>query len=196
MKRVFIATLVLLSSAAPFGTSSASADSTEATCEVRKHGDKIKDASGPCTFSQRQGYIDLRLRNGDSYSLSPTDERDHFKDQEGNKVERTQAGGQTQKFEWKHRKIIVTFGGGDRDDESSRRSKDAPVRFDDLVGARASSGEQSLEERGFRNVDTFTSGTTVYSIWFNGRTRQCLQAATADGRYDSVTDIQQHPKCR
>lgn len=62
------------------------ADSNQATCEVRKHGDKIKDASGSCSFSQRQGYIDIRLRNGDSYSLSPTDKPNHFKDQDGNKV--------------------------------------------------------------------------------------------------------------
>lgn len=48
--------------------------------------------SGPCTFSQRQGYIDIDLRNGMTYSLSPANKADHFKDQKGNKVVRTQAG--------------------------------------------------------------------------------------------------------
>jgi len=69
------------------------------------------------------------------------------------------------------------------------------VNVSDLVGARGSSGESELESRGFRNVDGFKSGTTSYTIWWNGRTSQCLQVATADGRYDSIVEIQ-HPKCR
>lgn len=70
------------------------------------------------------------------------------------------------------------------------------VNLNDLVGARASTGEDEMRSRGFRNVDGFKSGNTSYTIWWNGRTRQCIQVATADGRYDSVTDIQTHPKCR
>lgn len=70
------------------------------------------------------------------------------------------------------------------------------VSVADLVGARASSGESEFQSRGFRNVDGFKSGDSSYTIWWNSRTRQCIQAATVDGRYDSVTDIQTHPKCR
>ena len=51
--------------------SSAHADSNEAMCEVRKDGETKQGQSGPCTFSQRQGYIDLDLRNGETYSLVP-----------------------------------------------------------------------------------------------------------------------------
>ena len=47
------------------------ADSADATCQVRKDGDTKHGASGPCTFSQRQGHIDIDLRNGDTISLSP-----------------------------------------------------------------------------------------------------------------------------
>ena len=50
----------------------ASADSAEATCEVRKDGDKKKEASGPCSFSQRQGYINIDLRNGKTISAMRT----------------------------------------------------------------------------------------------------------------------------
>lgn len=132
MKLVSIVTAAVLSCVAPFGDLSASADSSQATCEVRKHGDKIKDASGPCSFSQRQGYVDIRLRNGDSYSLSPTDEPNHFRDQEGHKVERTKAGGDEQKYEWDHRKIIVNFStapasgdDGDGDESGSAVSGNA-----------------------------------------------------------------------
>jgi len=64
----------------------ARADSSDANCKVRKDGETKQGRSGPCTFSQRQGYIDIDLRNGDTYSLSPANKADHFKDQKGNKV--------------------------------------------------------------------------------------------------------------
>ena len=70
------------------------------------------------------------------------------------------------------------------------------VDVSDLVGARASSGESQLQSRGFRNVDGFKTGTTSYTIWWRGRSSQCVQVATADGRYDSVMEIESHPKCR
>jgi hypothetical protein len=70
------------------------------------------------------------------------------------------------------------------------------VAFGDLVGARAAGAESDLEARGFRAVDNFTSGNDRISIWWNGRTRQCLQMITVDGRANSVTDIHTHPRCR
>lgn len=69
------------------------------------------------------------------------------------------------------------------------------VNVDDLVGVRASSGESQMRARGFRNVDGFKSGNTSYTIWWRRQSSQCIQVATADGRYDSVKDIQTHPKC-
>jgi hypothetical protein len=88
------------------------ADSAQATCEVRKDGDTRKGASGPCTFSQRQGYIDLDLRNGDSYSLTPGGKEGHYHDQKGNKVVRRLTGGGTEEFKWEGgKKIILTFAG-------------------------------------------------------------------------------------
>ena len=91
--------------------SSVHADSNEAMCEVRKDGETKRGMSGPCTFSQRQGYIDLDLRNGQNFSLAPGGHSNHFTDQKGNKVIRTQASGNTQEFKWEGgKKIIVTFG--------------------------------------------------------------------------------------
>jgi hypothetical protein len=88
----------------------AKADSLEATCEVRKDGEKQKGKSGPCTFGQRQGYIDIDLRNGDTVSLSPTNQANHFKDQKGNKVVRTGTGSARQEYKWEGGKhLIVTF---------------------------------------------------------------------------------------
>lgn len=63
------------------------------------------------------------------------------------------------------------------------------VKVDDLKGVRASSGEIEMVSRGFKNVDTLKSGNTSYTIWWNSKTHQCIQVATADGKYDSLTDI-------
>lgn len=73
----------------------------------------------------------------------------------------------------------------------------APVDVSDLVGDKAAGVETDLQARGFRNVDGFQSGGKGKgTIWWNGRTRQCLQMITVDGRADSITDIQTSPKCR
>jgi hypothetical protein len=89
----------------------ASADTASAYCEVRKDGETKQGRSGPCDFSQRQGYVNIDLRNGERWELSPTDEPQQFRDQKGNKVVRT-ASGDSHEYKWDHKKIIVTFGGG------------------------------------------------------------------------------------
>jgi hypothetical protein len=72
-----------------------------------------------------------------------------------------------------------------------------PAQFNDLVGSRAAGVETELQSRGFRNVDGFESGRNGKgTIWWNGRTRQCLQMITVDGRADSIEDIQTHQYCR
>jgi hypothetical protein len=90
----------------------ASADFSDANCEVRKDGDKQQGKSGACTFSQRQGYIDLDLRNGDTYRLSPSGQANHYRDQSGHKVVRTYSGGNTQEFKWEGgKKVTVNLYG-------------------------------------------------------------------------------------
>ena len=70
----------------------------------------------PCTFSQRQGYINLNLRNGDSYSLDPTDRQGQYRDQKGNKVTRTITGNR-EEFKWEGgKKVIVRFDASAADD--------------------------------------------------------------------------------
>jgi hypothetical protein len=99
------------------------ADTADATCEVRKDGDKQKGKSGPCTFGQRQGYIDIDLKNGDTISLSPVGNGPgKYKDQNGNKVTRTSATTSGMDFKWENgKKLTVTYvssggGGGGGDD--------------------------------------------------------------------------------
>lgn len=82
-------------------------DSAAATCEVRKDGEKQGGKSGPCTFGQRQGHIDIDLRNGDTYSLSPGNNANHYRDQKGNKVVRTNSTANSQEFRWENGKHVT-----------------------------------------------------------------------------------------
>lgn len=70
------------------------------------------------------------------------------------------------------------------------------AQFKDLNGARAAGGMSELENRGFRQVDNFTSGNTRYSIQWRPQSRQCVQVTIADGRFYDIRDIGQHPNCR
>jgi len=173
------------------------ADSNDAMCEVRKDGETKRNQSGPCTFSQRQGYIDLDMRNGETYSLAPGNKPDHFKDQKGNKVTRTQAGGNTQEFKWEGgRKIIVTFGSSSSSHGNGTHSASAYPQFKDLTGTDSIKAFDRMTERGFRSVDSITSGDTQYGIFYHPGSRLCVQLAMANGRVVSADDIQTHPKCR
>lgn len=261
--------------------STSMADTVNADCDVRESGERKKGQSGPCQFSQRQGYIDIRLNNGKEYSLSPQGGANQYKDQKGRDVKRIASTGDMQQFKWAHRNITVNFdrnshGGGDynhgngyrspsdlvgvraRDGEaelenmgyefvksskgsdriwsnwwnhsrrecitvvtmngrydsvtmdtsafdcdrdgshnnSSHHGGGGKESYSDLVGARASSADSALRDRGFSNVDSFKSGNAAYTIWYNRRSDQCLQMAVADGRADSIVDIQTHPQCR
>ena len=72
----------------------------------------------------------------------------------------------------------------------------ATAPYKDLQGARASSGMDALSQRGFRQVDNFTSGNTRYSIQYDRTGRQCVQVTIADGRFYDLRDIGRHPRCR
>lgn len=65
-----------------------------------------------------------------------------------------------------------------------------------LTGARPARAEDVLRDRGFRTVDSYNSGRNYYSIWYNGRSRECLQMSVSNDRVQGVTDIRGHPRCR
>jgi hypothetical protein len=153
------------------GLSPAYADSSEAMCQVRKDGQTKHGQSGPCTFSQRQGYIDLDLRNGETYSLSPGNQPNHFKDQRGNKVVRTQAGGDTQEFKWEGgKKVTVTFGASSSSSPSGGSVTETPADLQDLVNGRRVGGEvdDELIRRGWKQGKNEVQGDEVYSYWGKG----------------------------
>lgn len=144
----------------------AHADSAEAMCQVRKDGDTKQGKSGPCTFSQRQGYIDLDLRNGETYSLAPGNQPNHFKDQKGNKVVRTQAGGNTQEFKWEGgKKVVVTFNAGSSNSGGGGGAAGA-IAVGDM--ARYCAGEASAKFKvNPRDITTQNAKKTqgMYEVW-------------------------------
>lgn len=85
------------------------ADSEEAFCEVREHGENARDASGYCTISQRQGAIGIRLANGESFDLEPGKHAGRYHDQDGRGVDHEVKKDGSHFYKWEHRNITVYF---------------------------------------------------------------------------------------
>jgi len=87
-------------------------------------------------------------------------------------------------------------GQRERDEETSHRPSNGRysgyqqyVSVSDLAGARASSADSELRNRGFRDTGGYKQGSRSYVTWYNQRTRQCIQAVTQDGRIARFEDI-------
>ncbi len=185
--KMFALPLFLLSVVA--GSGAALADTTEAMCEMRKDGETKQGATGPCTFSQRQGYVSIELRNGDRIELSPADKPDHFKDEKGKTVVRTVTGN-GQEYKWDGKKLIVRWNADSgASSGSGSETGDTPHALRDLVGARASSGEDALLQRGYSYRNGSTSGDAKYSNWRENSTGRCITVRTEDGRYASIVHV-------
>jgi hypothetical protein len=65
-------------------------------------------------------------------------------------------------------------------------AQDPAPGLQDLVGARGSSGEQALQERGYKFVKGEKSGGDSYTNWRHARSGQCITVRTAQGRYQSI----------
>jgi hypothetical protein len=70
------------------------------------------------------------------------------------------------------------------------------AKISDLKGMDSIKAFDVMTSRGFTSVDTLTSGDTIYGIYYNAKTHQCVQLANANDRVDSAVDIHEHPKCR
>ena len=194
MKKSAVLSVAFAALAMSAWTAPTHADSAEAMCQVRKDGETKQGKSGPCTFSQRQGYIDLDLRNGTTYSLSPGNNANHYKDQKGNKVVRTMAGGNTQEFKWEGgTKITVTFGGSH---SSSVDVTATPADLQDLVNGRLVGGEvdDELMRRGWRQGKSEVQGDDVYSYW--GKGSRCVVVRLNASRHVSSIANGMESSCR
>lgn len=65
-------------------------------------------------------------------------------------------------------------------------SDDTPSDVRDLVGARASSGEIQLRNRGYQFIKTEKGGDRSYSNWWHRGRQVCLNVVTMNGRYDAI----------
>ncbi|MCP9827354.1 hypothetical protein KBZ19_02470 [Synechococcus sp. L2F] len=63
----------LLSVAALAVASPALADTVDARCDVFPAGEDKATSSGLCTFSQRQGFVSIRLKGGQTIELKPNE---------------------------------------------------------------------------------------------------------------------------
>jgi hypothetical protein len=79
---------------------------------------------------------------------------------------------------------------------SGRGGYSAAVRISDIQGMDSIRAFDVMTSRGFTGVDSFTTGSTQYGIYYNRNTRQCVQITNADNRVYDIRDIGQHPKCR
>ena len=61
-----------------------------------------------------------------------------------------------------------------------------PGSVRDLVGARASSGESTLEARGFAYIAGGTRDDRKLGYWWNGNTKECIRVTTFNGLYENL----------
>ncbi len=181
------------------------ADSTRANCEFTKSGDRVNNASGDCTFSQRRGNISITLRNGDNYELRAGN-GNYYTDQNGNNVERREERGGVTQYKWNNKNIRVSFNDGNNHDNSgSHNGSDdhgktgQNVRgLQDLVGINANAGDNELERRGYKykngsspgnsgnNGNNGNNGKPSYVNWKNRDSGQCIAVRTEKGKIRSL----------
>ena len=179
--------LLLLGTAAL--SQKAAADTAEATCEVRKDGETKAGQSGACTFSQRQGYVDISLRNGESWNLTPGDAANQYRDQKGNKVVRT-VEGQDHVYKWPNKKITVRFGGGAK---STSSASGGVGDLQDMVNGRWVGAEvaDEMARRGYKSVRDSVAGGYVTSH-YQGHGKCVIVNLDTDKK---VTSIDEGPGC-
>jgi hypothetical protein len=152
---------------------------------MRKDGETKQGASGPCTFSQRQGYVSIDLRNGQRVELSPADKPNHFKDEKGKTVVLTVTGN-TNEYKWDGKKLFVRFDVS-KPSAATRGGVGDPVSsLQDLVGARGGDAEGALQRRGYTWTRTEKSADASFAYWHEKENGQCIVVKTADGRYESI----------
>jgi hypothetical protein len=99
-------------------------------------------------------------------------------------------GGNTQEFRWDGgRRILLTFTGGAASGGSAPAGggeAGSVTNLQDLVGARASSGETALRDRGYTWVRAEQSGDDSYAYWRENENGQCVVVRTSNGRYASI----------
>lgn len=178
------------------------ADSTRASCEFTKSGDRVNNASGDCTLSQRRGNISITLRNGDYYELRAVS-GNYYTDQNGNNVERREERGGVTQYKWNNKNIRVSFNNnynnsGSHNGSSGQGETGQKVRnLQDLVGINANAGDNELERRGYKYKNGSQPGNSgkhgnngnngnSYANWKHRDSGQCIAVRTEKGKIRSL----------
>lgn len=157
------------------------ADSTKADCSMFRHGEEKPNASGACNFSQRQGNIDIKLHNGHTVSLTPMGEADHYKDKDGHRVVQTREKGDTHRYKWDDKYLVVDFNS-----DTSHQAGD-PVRgLHDLIGMKTGKAEKEMESRGYNRRNSTQSGNNTYSNWKEHASGRCVVSRSVNGHIKSI----------
>jgi hypothetical protein len=95
-----------------------------------------------------------------------------------------------------YRLEMIVTGAASKANAGPAAAKSGDVTLADLKGMDAIKAIDEMTALGFTNVDTITSGETIYGIYYNRSTKQCIQLTNADNQVYAVNDIKTHPKCR
>ena len=183
------APLVLAASALP-----AFADTAQAECEFRRDGDYREKHSGPCEFSQRQGFITIRLQSGKTFELEPGERAHRYHDQNGEKVRLRDAGADSSTYQWDNKSITVYWNRGGQGGGESYQGN-VPPSLKDMMGASARNMDSELQRRNYAYRNGWTDGDTKYSAWQEQENGTCVAVAVNGGRIIAIDYVDQN-ECR
>lgn len=70
------------------------------------------------------------------------------------------------------------------------------VNVSDVYGANTEEGSRQMRSKGFTSVDSNQEGRSTYLIWWNPKTRQCVQTEILDDLFNSIDNQVSNPNCR
>lgn len=70
------------------------------------------------------------------------------------------------------------------------------VKVSDVYGANVTEGGKQMRAKGFKNVSSDTKGKSVYLVWWNARTRQCVEIEVLDDIFNKINEDASDPSCR
>jgi hypothetical protein len=194
IKNALLSTIAIISTVS--FSSIAQADTINSRCDIYPKGEDKASSVLNCTFSQRQGFITIQLKNGMTYELTPKEANNQYTDQNGNSVIR-EIDGNTFIFRFQNESVYVYQGEKAPSPSYSNSSHSqgktpqnlygkTPNNLKDLVDAKAGQAEGELIGRGYtyHNTVTFDGGKSAYYI--EDKTGYCVEVGTVEGRYSSI----------
>ncbi|MGI0487680.1 SH3 domain-containing protein [Pantanalinema rosaneae CENA516] len=162
--RLAIATLSTIASVVI--SVAAKADTVTARCDVYPKGQDRATASGPCTFSQRQGVVGIQLQNGKRYDLVPVGNNPgNYRDQNGRAAYRQAGlGDQGQIYRLATESIYVywnTAPSGQNSGTQNSGSSGTPVAARGVSTLKASSATARIN---VRSQPTVNSSSPSYGL--------------------------------